>query len=167
MATANLYAPPGAVVADIVSADASAESAGRGVRLGATILDGFIFTAMVYLPLILTAGMGANAGPDGGSNTVIIAGGIVTTIGLVAWCWLTIKYVARNGQSIGKKLLHIKVVRRDGSRASVSRIFWLRNVVNALLGILPLYAIIDSLFIFGEPRQCLHDKIADTIVVKD
>ncbi len=80
---------------------------------------------------------------------------------------MTFKYVARNGQSIAKKMLQIKVVRRDGSRASVSRIFWLRNVVNGLLGIIPIYAVIDALFIFGETRQCLHDKIADTIVIKD
>ena len=57
-------------------------------------------------------------------------------------------------------------MRRDGSPASLGRIFWLRNVVNTILGIIPLYGIIDVLFIFGEARQCLHDKIADTIVVK-
>jgi uncharacterized RDD family membrane protein YckC len=73
----------------------------------------------------------------------------------------------RNGQSIAKKLLKIKVVRSDGSRASLGRIFWLRNVVNGLLSIIPAYGIVDVLFIFGESRQCLHDKIADTIVIKD
>jgi uncharacterized RDD family membrane protein YckC len=166
MTTTNLYAPPGAVVADIAVVDASAEGAGRGARLGATILDGIILGAMVYLPLTLTVSVGADAAADG-SNPVLIAGGIVTLIGLIAWCWLTIKYVARNGQTIAKKLMHMKVVRRDGSRASFSRIFWLRNVVNGLLGIIPFYAFIEVLFIFGESRQCLHDKIADTIVVMD
>ena len=111
------------------------------------------------------------AAADDRNQPVLIVGGIITLAGLIAWCWLTIKYVARNGQSIAKKLLHIKVVRRDGSRASVSRIFWLRNVVNALLGAVPLlgvlYTIVDALFIFAESRQCLHDKIADTMVVKD
>jgi uncharacterized RDD family membrane protein YckC len=167
MTMTNLYAPPGAVVADIAGVDASAEFAGRGARLGASLLDGIIFTAMVYLPLLVTVAVGPDAAPDDGSNPVVIVGGIVTLIGLIAWCWLTIKYVARNGQSIAKKLLHMKVVRRDASRASLSRIFWLRNVVNGLLGIIPLYVIIDGLFIFGESRQCLHDRIADTIVVKD
>ena len=170
MTTTNLYAPPGAVVADIGGVDALAERAGPGTRLGATILDGIIFSVMVYLPLLVTV-FSMEAAEDGGSNPVLIGGGIITLAGLIAWCWLTIKYVARNGQSIAKKLLHIKVVRRDGSRASVSRIFWLRNVVNSLIGMVPLlgilYTIVDALFIFAESRQCLHDKIADTIVVKD
>jgi hypothetical protein len=38
--------------------------------------------------------------------------------------------------------------------------------VNGLLGIIPLYGIIDLLFIFGQRRQCIHDLIADTIVIK-
>jgi uncharacterized RDD family membrane protein YckC len=84
----------------------------------------------------------------------------------VAWVWLTILFVARNGQTIGKKLLGIKVVRSDGSKASLGRIFWLRNVVNTVLGFIPLYGIVDLLLIFGEARQCVHDKIADTIVIK-
>ena len=45
-----------------------------------------------------------------------IIGFLLTAIGLGAWCWLTILYVKRNGQSIAKKLLGIKVVRSDGSR---------------------------------------------------
>ena len=64
-----------------------------------------------------------------------------------------------------KKLVGIKVVRADGSPASVGRIVWLRNILNGFISIVPLYGLLDSLFIFGESRQCLHDKIADTIVI--
>ena len=84
----------------------------------------------------------------------------------IAWCWLTVKYVKENGQTIAKRIVGIKVIRTDGSPVSLGRIFWLRNVVNALLGVVPLYNMIEVLFIFGEARQCLHDKIADTIVVR-
>ena len=61
-------------------------------------------------------------------------------------------------------------MRTDGSRASFARIFLLRNVVNFLPTLLPyvglLYQLIDPLFIYQESRQCLHDKLADTIVVR-
>ena len=94
------------------------------------------------------------------------AGGVVAWIGLLVWAWFTYKFVKENGQSIAKKMLGIKVVRSDGSAASVGRIFWLRNVVNGVLSIIPLYGLIDALLIFGETRKCIHDKIADTSVVK-
>jgi uncharacterized RDD family membrane protein YckC len=78
--------------------------------------------------------------------------------------------VMANGQSIGKRMVGIKVVRTDGSRASFARIFFLRNVVNALPNLLPyvgwLYQLVDPLLIYQDSRQCLHDRIADTIVVR-
>ena len=49
---------------------------------------------------------------------------------------------------------------------SLGRLIMLRNVVVWILSMIPLFGIIDVLFIFGEARQCLHDKIADTIVIK-
>jgi uncharacterized RDD family membrane protein YckC len=87
-------------------------------------------------------------------------------MGFVAWAWITTLLVARYGQTMAKRLLEIRVVRSDGSKASLGRIFWLRNVVNGLISVIPLYFFIDSLLIFGERRQCIHDLIADTIVVK-
>jgi len=62
--------------------------------------------------------------------------------------------------------VHIKIVRSDGSPVSLSRVIWLRNAVNMVLGIIPLYGFIDALFIFGNARRCVHDHLADTIVIK-
>jgi uncharacterized RDD family membrane protein YckC len=66
-------------------------------------------------------------------------------------------------------MLGIKIVRNDGSRAGLGRIFWLRMFVPGLVGAIPLvgglFGLIDPLFIFGEEKRCLHDLIADTIVV--
>jgi uncharacterized RDD family membrane protein YckC len=163
MNTQNPYAPPRANVSDVADASDELELAGRGVRLGAALLDGVVFMALVYLPLIFAGGMGS-VGEDGRANFSPIAG-LLGLVGLIVWSWFTILYVSRNGQSIAKKWLGIKVVRSDGSKASLGRIFWLRNIVNGLLGIIPLYGLIDALLIFGDSRQCIHDKIADTIVV--
>ena len=167
---ANPYAPPLASVRDIVDIHETGTPAERSTRLAATFLDWIIFWVMVYLPLILGSFI---AGPTATGDVALdfetplgIALLVATLVGFVAWLWLTITYMHRNGQSIGKKFLAIKVVRADGSPASLSRLVWLRNVVNGLISIVPLYALLDALFIFGETRQCLHDKIAGTIVVK-
>ena len=159
----NPYAPPRAKVSDVSDGSDELELAGRGVRLGAAILDAIVVMALVYIPLIL-GGAFSNIGSDRAPTISPIAS-LLALAGFVVWLWFTILYVSRNGQTIAKKWLGIKVVRTDGSKASLGRIFWLRNVVNALLGIIPLYGLIDVLLIFSDNRQCIHDKIADTIVV--
>jgi uncharacterized RDD family membrane protein YckC len=94
----------------------------------------------------------------------------IAVIAVLALIGVTIYLVQKNGQTVGKKIVGIKVVRSDFSRASLGRIFWLRNVVNAIPGVIPFvgnfYGIVDHLFIFNDRRQCVHDKIADTLVVK-
>jgi len=174
----NPYAPPQATVADvpvqgIVKAD-------RGMRLLAAILDGIIAGIITYTPVFATGSFGglmeaaAAAGNpqhlDPMTMFALMKGVFAwALVGWVIWGVITYILVQRNGQTIAKKMLGIKVVRADGSRASVGRIFWLRNVVNTLISVIPLvgalYVLLDALWIFGEERRCLHDKIADTIVV--
>jgi uncharacterized RDD family membrane protein YckC len=154
----------------------------RGARLLAATLDELIVLA-VSLPMIIGAMPAIVALVSGGEAEVgsldtlsilrTMVGGpgtTITVLALIAWCVITAWLVATNGQSIGKRLVGIKVVRTDGSRASFARIFLLRNVVNGLPNLLPyvgwLYQLIDPLLIYQESRQCLHDKIADTIVVR-
>ena len=165
----NPYAPPTARVEDVVGVAERAEPAGRAIRLGGAILDGIIFGALVYLPF-LAGFIAFSTNPryvDMRTALALLLGGV----GFAVWAYLTVKYVMANGQSIAKRLLGVKVVRTDGTPASFSRIFLMRNVVNGLPGFIPvlgaLYTLVDALFIFSESRQCLHDRIADTIVVLD
>jgi uncharacterized RDD family membrane protein YckC len=174
----NPYAPPQAAVRDLADPRDTTEPADRGSRLAAYILDGLIAGALIYLPFMVgtavSVGMsgevgsgGIDAGGIGGMSAALFVPGMVLgCIGLIIWAWLNIKFVLANGQSIGKKIVNIKVVRSDGSRATLSRIFWLRNVVNTLISLIPLYGLVDILFVFSESRQCLHDRLADTIVIK-
>jgi len=161
----NPYAPPGAKVSDIAG-DVTVEPASRGIRLGAAILDIVIFT-IAYLPLMISIGSNPTAIMDPATFTGSM--GLLTISAYLVLIGITIVLVHRNGQTIGKKLVGIKVVRSDGSRASLGRIFWLRNFVNGLPSLVPIlgfvYVLVDHLFIFGDKRQCLHDKIADSIVV--
>lgn len=163
----NPYAPPEAEVSDVVGSDEVFEHASRGIRLGAAIIDSVI-VMLVASPLAYSA-FTSTAWVD--DPFAIFSGplALLSIAGLLGLIAVTIVFVHRNGQTIGKKLVGIKVVRSDGSKASLGRIFWLRNVVNGIPTVIPyvgnLYSLVDHLFIFGDKRQCLHDKIADTIVV--
>jgi uncharacterized RDD family membrane protein YckC len=161
--------------------DAPGSLAERGARLLAASIDELILLGialpMVFgaIPTIITLVSGGTDPEliDTGDILRAMVGGpgtIVTVIALIAWCVITAWLVAANGQSIGKRIVGIKVVRTDGSPASFARIFLLRNVVNGLPNLLPyvgwLYQLVDPLLIYQESRQCLHDRIADTIVVR-
>ena len=165
----NPYAPPQAEVSDAADVDEQAELAGRGERLGAAILDIVISVIIVGLPLLV--GMDWNAAAASNWSQALTGLGVsLAGIGALAYLAVTAYLVHKNGQTIAKKIVGIKVVRSDRSRASLGRIFWLRNFVNGIPGSIPyignVYGIVDACFIFGDSRQCLHDKIADTIVVK-
>jgi uncharacterized RDD family membrane protein YckC len=157
----------------------------RGARLLAATIDELLLLA-VSLPMIigampamvaLAAGVVDGTADASSLDTMSVLramvrgpGTIISVLALIAWCIITAWFVAANGQSIGKRLVGIKVVRTDGSRASFARIFLLRNVINGLPNLLPyvgwLYQLIDPLLIYQESRQCLHDKLADTKVVR-
>lgn len=164
----NPYAPPRARVRDVVAPRAVEVPAERSTRLGAAIVDGLIFSAMVYIPLIVGTVLGAAGAESGeaGGGTMLLLGLGVGLLGFVVWTWMTLKQMHATGQSLAKKYFEIKVVRSDGSPASLGNLIWKRNVVTWLLSVIPLYGLIELLFIFREDRQCLHDKIADTIVVQ-
>jgi uncharacterized RDD family membrane protein YckC len=167
----NPYAPPRARVRDVAATPtAQLVLAERSSRLGAAIVDGLIFSAMVYIPLFAGTFIGAmgSGGLDaeaGGGAAALIGFGLAL-VGFIIWTWMTLKQMGETGQSLAKKYFNIKVVRSDGSPASLSTLILRRNVLTWLLGIIPGYGLVEVLFIFGEKRQCLHDRMADTLVVE-
>jgi uncharacterized RDD family membrane protein YckC len=165
----NPYAPSAAPVADLPPAG-TLQPADRLARLVAVIIDALILDAAL-VPVFVGSGVDAARSPDPAHpqpGAGLAIGLIVAFLAVIAWAAITIYLVNRNGQTIAKKALGMKVVRTDGSPASLGRIFWLRNVVGTfLLGIIPLYGLVDALMILGDSRRCLHDQVADTIVVKD
>ncbi len=78
-------------------------------------------------------------------------------------------FIAKSGQSIGKKLARIKIVDvENNNQVSLIRAFWLRSVVFIILNLLlvPIITIIDYAFAISSNRQTLHDKFAKTKVIK-
>lgn len=122
------------------------EYAGFWIRLGAGVID--------ILVLVFAAGMIACFFPD---PIIWVASGLLisTAYWLGFWVW--------RGQTPGKMAVGIKIIRTDSSPIKwqcALRRFW-GYIVSAI-----------TLFIgfvwvaFDERKQGIHDKIADTYVVK-
>jgi uncharacterized RDD family membrane protein YckC len=177
VSTPNNYAPPQSIVADVSSSDLPFEKATRLSRLGAVVLDALIFSIPLTPSYFSQFSAMAHSRPKAFNYFAFWAGMVSTGISfyvgmliVVALIVITTVLVYRNGQTIGKKLVGIKVARTDGSRASLARIFWLRYLLNTMIMYVPflgaLYALVDACMIFCEQRRCCHDYIADTIVIR-
>ena len=172
--SSNLYAPPRSAVKD-VGGDEALDLASRSSRLGAVIVDSlvaFILFTPAYVTNFTAIAQQSRGNPLAVWVNLAKTGGwfYVGLLGALVVLAIDLVLLARNGQTIGKKLLGIKVVRVDGSPVSLFRVFFLRYVCNTFLTLIPLfgslYSLVDCLMIFGESRRTVHDRIADTIVIK-
>ena len=68
------------------------------------------------------------------------------------------------GQSIGKKLMKIKVIREDTGRGIVGD--YGTAIVRQVSLMIPVFGLIDALMVLGDERKRFGDKWAKTIVVK-
>jgi len=92
------------------------------------------------------------------------------------WAWDIPPFAIRaamihfRGQTPGKWLAGIKIVRRDGSALTWRRWLTHRTLPFELGSLVPmvggLVPVVDVLFLMGKEKRCLHDIIADTMVVK-
>jgi uncharacterized RDD family membrane protein YckC len=131
----------------------------RGDRFIANLVDNFILMIPMFGGFLLGAILSRN-------EALAVIAMLLGILGSMAVAGYQI-YLAQYGQSIGKRMRHIRVVRNDGNPASLARILLLRNFVPAIIGsFCGLFGIVDVLTIFGEERRCLHDLLADTKVVK-
>jgi uncharacterized RDD family membrane protein YckC len=171
----NPYAAPGAVVDDAPVFDGNdleARKASRWQRLGAALLDGLSF-CICLAPVFIQAYSAYVARAHGQTLQPPIASQYAMLVGVLALGLVIFNLVLlhRNGQTIGKRLLSIKIVRTDGSPVTLLRIIFMRWLPIGILGriplIGPLIALANVLFIFGNEKRCIHDYIADTIVIVD
>jgi uncharacterized RDD family membrane protein YckC len=167
----NPYAPPRAAVADRQAEQGSGiVLATRSSRFLAILVDslpGFAIGIVGVIAVFATLGLSGIQAHEEFPTAVIV---VLSLCGLafVAFAIWNIYLVYNFGQTFGKRVMGIRVVRTDGSRASFARIFFLRWGAVALCSVVPivggLVSLIDPLLIFRDSQQCLHDTFADTNV---
>lgn len=140
--------------------------AARATRIGAAALDALSLAAglaLVAMPLLF-------APRETGSDAIDTLK-FTLAFGIVGLIWLTGNGVLlfRHGQTLGKRLTRIKIVRRDGSHAG-GRILLSRLLPLALFAAGPAIGaaaiLVDALFMLRPSRRCLHDELAGTAVVE-
>jgi uncharacterized RDD family membrane protein YckC len=180
--------PPGGWHEPIPSTPVPGQLAGWPRRAGAALLD----AALVLLPAtLLVLGIAALvAGPGGGisfsdGETGVVVGILVAIVSLIfvavavlvtalVYAPLTMRRRdARNGQTWGKQLLGIRVVRMNGvpqtfTSAAVREVLvklLLFGAVGATIAAIP--TILDLLWpLWDREGRALHDMVVDTRVVR-
>lgn len=143
------------------SLDRDSPYAEPSARLAAFVLD----AALPAVPQITLMALGVAFGSGTWIRASHWLGWALTVLFFVA----DVVLLARYGQTVGKRIIGLRIVRTDGSRASLGRLFWLRWVIPSILGFVPLlgwlFGLADALTVFSDDRRTLHDRIADTIVI--
>jgi len=141
--------------------DEDSPLADPGLRLAARAFD----DGVPMLPAAVLFPLGAAVD----SSTLIWTGFAASAAVMLALWVVNLVLLHRHGQTVGKRLLGLRIIRRGGDRAGFGRLFGLRIVLPGALGSVPLlgplFWLVDALFVFTDERQTLHDRLADTIVV--
>ncbi len=131
--------------------------ASRGTRLAAVLLDMVLAAPLVFI-----------AQEWGYANTSTVDPvGATALIGFLILQNVQVYLVASSGQTIGKRVMRIRVVdARTGEHTGWFRVVVLRVYANRILvaATLLLYGLVDALFIFRGDRRTVHDRLARTRV---
>ncbi|MEU6798080.1 RDD family protein [Nonomuraea wenchangensis] len=131
-----------------------------GLRLTAAVLD---FVALGALFVLLTTTWPGGDGPSSALENL----SVLTLIGMFVATYSPVT-TSRWGGTPGKLICRLRVVVvRDGGRLSYGRAL-LRHLSHVVMWALPLISLLNVAYcLWDRPlRQCLHDKIANTVVVR-
>jgi uncharacterized RDD family membrane protein YckC len=131
-----------------------------GRRIGAAIID---LGIVIVIVLVVGGIFGSDVGPDAPASSRFGAGDRLLIIALVfGYYWATEAFMG--GQTLGKRVLGIRVVRVDGSPAGAGAIF-VRTLLRVVDGLFLYLVALISVLATGPRRQRLGDLAAKTRVV--
>ncbi len=135
-------------------------------RVGAFLLDQLLIAGVAFVAALAAA---IAVGDVDGDTARIVVYAVAIPVGFLYAPLLMARSGARNGQTLGKQLVGIRVVRLDGAPVTFGTGV-MRTIVGQQLLIAVtfyLYAVIDYLWPLRDPQnQALHDKIAKTLVLR-
>ncbi|HPR42519.1 MAG TPA: RDD family protein [Candidatus Methanofastidiosa archaeon] len=138
------------------------------VRAVAFLIDQILIGIVVAVLLFLGVGsiIGINI-LSGGHMSSLSARGTISFSGLMMVLWILYftYFEGSSGQTIGKKLMNLKVIKTDGREMDYLSAL-VRNVLRIVDSLPTLYILGILLILVTKERQRLGDMVAGTIVVK-
>lgn len=133
------------------------------MRAVATLVDAAIVFGLQMMlgGLLALAGTVTVVGSDGGAGETAF---IVHFFSYLISFTYYIFFTGYCGQTPGKMVLRIKVVRQDGSPISYGRAAFREVPAKFLSGI--IFGIGYLMVIFDDQKRALHDRLSDTYVIK-
>lgn len=162
-ATEEAPASPDFIFTPCALAESDLPKAGFWIRGAAAIVDALIAGALQGIIVFLFAGLLGLLlrGFDSDSLLMLsLAWLLSASISVVYYVFFTVY----GGQTPGKMALRIKVVRTDNSSLTLGRAFYRETVCKFVSGI--ILGIGYLMVAFDEKKQGLHDRMADTYVVR-
>ncbi len=165
---ADVTAPEHQSYTDTTKPPAQAEidalpKAGFWMRLVATFIDAFIVFVLQFLlgSLLAVAGVASSGGAEGAVGNIAI---LVQLFGFALSFAYYVFFTGYCGQTPGKMALRIKVIRRDGTSLGYGRAAFREIPAKFISGI--IFGIGYLMVAFDDQKQGLHDRMADTYVIK-
>lgn len=160
----NLYAAPKADVSEVVLE--KNPIANKMNRFLASLID---VVVMMCVVIPATFFIGIFDSLMKGQEPTFVQNLIIGFSALVVFFVLNTHLLMKHGQTIGKKLLGIKIVDLDGNLPNFSKHLVKRYGMYFGLGYIPVVgqflSLINILFVFGKDARCGHDHFARTKVV--
>ncbi len=129
--------------------------------LFASIITGVVFVKWLEVRGLIDSPLGnGQAEADPSLIGLLVLGIIPVVLIIVQWV-----LISTSGQTIGKKLLMIRIVSQSGKLPGFVQGVVLRNWLRCAFNAIPFFAFLDWIFIFTASSRCLHDYIAGTRVV--
>ena len=144
-------------------AAADLPKAGFWIRVVATIIDAVIVFILQFVlgSLLALTGFATGGVNEGAVSNMVI---LIQIFGYILSFAYYIIFTGHCGQTPGKMALRIKVIRSDGSQISYGRAAFREVPAKFISGI--ILGIGYLMVAFDEQKQGLHDRMADTYVIK-
>ena len=182
----TFYPTPAVSVTDTIPTQVRAE---QGQRLLARIIDwiieiicvipGAVILGTEVIKLVMSMSQGKEPDFEQLDIPKLILGGSILAFASLGLLAVQVWMLSTRGQTIGKRIVGIKVVKADGSAAGFVNGWLMRELLITAIGIAtslipiigpillrPAFHIVDWCLIFRDDQRCLHDQMAGTKVVK-